>query len=160
MTGLKRQKPVSRGGVVFFWVMIVLLVVFLGLGGGGGLIKEGLDGRSALADGPSGTFTPTDRFCKKNGCTWIGDFVSREGTITRTGIKLRDDVRVSRTDPMPAEIADVRLHDDAGEPLAYTTDHNWGWTLSKGISLLVLCLTMPVFLIRLLRRHQRQTQSR
>jgi hypothetical protein len=160
MTAPKRQKPVTRGGLVFFWFLVVFMVVFLGLGGGGGLIKESLDGRSALADGPSGTFTPTDRFCKKNGCTWIGDFVSREGTITRTGIKLRDDVRVSRTDPMPVEIADVRLHDDAREPLAYTTDHNWGLRLAGGIFLLVMCLTMPVFLIRLLRRHQRQTQSR
>ncbi|MBB4911159.1 hypothetical protein [Actinophytocola algeriensis] len=95
---------------------MIVFVALIGLGGGGGLIKGGLDGRSALADGPSGTFTPTDRDCTKDGCTWIGDFVSHEGTITRTGIELRDEVRVSRTDPMPAEIADVRLHDDAGGP--------------------------------------------
>ncbi len=65
---------------------MIVVLVFLGLGGGGGLIKEGLDSRSALANGPSGTFTPTDRSCNKTGCAWIGDFVSREGTITRTGI--------------------------------------------------------------------------
>jgi hypothetical protein len=144
---------------VFIWFMIVFIVL-IGLGGGGSLIKDGLDGRSALADGPSGTFAPTDRDCGKDGCTWIGDFVSHEGTITRTGIELRDEVRVSRTDPMPAEIADVRLHDDARRPVAYTTDRNWGWTLSSGIVLLVLCLTMPVFLIRMVRRHQRQTHPR
>ncbi len=61
---------------------------------------------------------------------------------------------------MPAEIADVRLHDDARRPVAYTTDHNSGGTLSNGIFLLVLCLTISVFLIRLLRRQRRQTQSR
>ncbi len=160
MTAPKRQKPVTRAGVVFCWFMIVFLVVFLGFGGGGSLIKDGLDSRSALANGPSGTFTPTDSHCTKDGCTWIGDFVSHEGAIKRTGIKLRDEVRVSRTDPAPAEIADVRLHDDASDSVAYTTDHNWGWTLAKGIFLLVLCLTMSVFLIRMLRRHQRQTQPR
>jgi len=160
MTAPKRQKPVSRGGVVFFWFMIVFMVVFLGLGGGGSLIKDGLDSRSAQANGPSGTFTPTDRECNKEACTWIGDFVSGEGAITRTGIELRDGVRVSRTDPMPAKIADVRLHDDDGRSVAYTTDHSWGWKLAGGIFLLALCLTMPVFLIRLLRRHQRQTQPR
>ncbi len=158
MTGLKRQKPVTRGGVVFFWFGMVFLV-FLGLVGGGGVIKESLDGRSALADGPSGTFTPTGRDCGKSSCTWVGDFVSRDGTITRTDIELRDGERVRRSSPMPAEIADVRLHDGASGALAYTTDHNWGVRLAGGIVLLVLCLTMPVFLIRLLRRQQRQTQS-
>jgi len=108
-------KPLTRGGRVFFWFMIVFIVL-IGLGGGGSLIKDGLDGRAALADGASGTFAPTDRDCGKDGCTWISDFVSHEGTITRT--------------------------------------------LSGGIILLVLCLTMPVFLIRMVRRHQRQTHPR
>ncbi|GAB3929566.1 hypothetical protein GCM10029976_029420 [Kribbella albertanoniae] len=44
----------------------------------------------------------------------IGEFASRDGTITRTGIELLDDeVHVSRTDPMLAEIADVGLYDAA-----------------------------------------------
>jgi hypothetical protein len=61
---------------------------------------------------------------------------------------------------MPAEIADVGLHDDASESVAYTKDHSWGWSLVGGVLLLALGLTMPVFLIRVLRRHQRQTQAR
>jgi hypothetical protein len=145
--------------MVFFWFMLVCIVLF-SLLVGGGVIKGGLDGRSALANGPFGTFAPTDRTCSKDGCTWIGDFMSHDGTITRTGIKLRDGERGSRTDPMPAEIADVALHDDAGESVAYTKDHSWGWSLVGGVLLLVLGLTMPVFLIRVFRRHQRQTQAR
>ncbi|MFB6718681.1 hypothetical protein ACFCV3_00885 [Kribbella sp. NPDC056345] len=144
---------------MFIWFMIVF-VVLIGLLGGGFAIKGGLDGRSALADGPAGTFAPTDRVCGKYGCTWIGDFVSHDGRITRTGIKLLDGVDVSRTDPMPAEIADVRLHDDDSGSVAYAKDHSWGSSLVGGALLLVLCLTMPVFLIRMLRRHQRQTQAR
>ncbi len=144
---------------MFVWIMIVFIVL-IGLGGGAAGIKDALDGRAALADGSPGTFTPTDRDCGKNGCTWIGDFVSHDGTITRTGVVLRDEVRVSHSDPMPAEIADVRLHDDAGRPVAYTTDHNWGLSLSIGIVLPVLCLTMAVFLIRMVRRHQRQPHPR
>jgi hypothetical protein len=145
--------------MVFFWFMVVFIVL-MGLLGGGAGIKGGLDGRSALANGPFGTFAPTDRDCGKNGCTWIGDFVSDDATITRTGIKLRDGVRVSHGDPMPAEIAGVSLHDDADGSVAYTKDHSWRSSLVGGALLLVLCLTMPVFLIRSVRRHQRQTQVR
>ncbi len=159
MTAPRRPKPLTRAGRVFIWFMIVCIVL-MGLLGGGFAIKTGLDARSALANGPSGTFAPTDRDCSKNGCTWIGDFVSHDGTITRTGIRLRDGVRVSRTDPMPAKIADVGLHDDASGSVAYTNDHSWGTSLAGGVLLLALCLTMPVFLIRMVRRHQRQTQPR
>ncbi|WBQ04101.1 hypothetical protein [Kribbella sp. CA-293567] len=159
MTAARRPKPMTRGGAVFVWFMIVCIVL-MGLLGGGAGIKAGLDGRSALANGPSGSFAPTDRTCGKSSCTWIGDFVSHDGTVTHTGIKLLDGVSVSRTDPMPARIADVRLHDDADGSIAYTEDHSWGWSLVGGALLLLLGLTMPVFLIRVLRRHQQQTQAR
>ncbi len=150
----------TRVGRVFIWFMIVFLAL-MGLLVGGFAIKAGLDARSALANGPFGTFAPTDRVCGKYGCTWIGDFVSHDGTITRTGIKLLDGVDVSRTDPMPAEIADVSLHDDADGSVAYTKDHSWGTSLVGGVLFLVLVgLAMPVFLIRMVRRHQRQTQPR
>ncbi|WP_432940439.1 hypothetical protein ACQPXM_31665 [Kribbella sp. CA-253562] len=159
MTAARQPKPMTRGGLAFFWFMIVCIAL-MGLLGGIAGITAGLDGRSALVNGPSGSFAPTDRTCGKGGCTWIGDFVSHDGTITRTGIKLRDGVRVSRTDPMPVQIADVGLHDDAGESVAYTKDHSWRFSLVGGVLFLVLCPTMLVFLIRVLRRHQRQTPAR
>ncbi|WP_238176108.1 hypothetical protein [Kribbella albertanoniae] len=145
---------------MLIWFMIVFLAL-VGLLVGGFAINAGLDGRSALANGPFGTFAPTDRGCGKYDCTWIGDFVSHDGTITRTGTKLLDGVDVSRTEPMPAEIADVGLRDDAGGSVAYTKDHSWGTSLVGGVLFLVLAgLTMPVLLIRMVRRHQRQTQPR
>jgi hypothetical protein len=136
---------------------MIVFIVLVGLGGGGSLIKDGVDSRAALTGGPSGTFVPTDRKCGKSSCTWIGDFVSHDRTITRTGVELRDTVRVRRGDPMPATIDDVRLHDDTSKPVAYTRDHSWGWSVAGGAVILVMCLTMPVFLIRMVRRHQRLT---
>jgi hypothetical protein len=157
MVAPKPQRSLTRAGKVFCWFMIVF-VALLGVLGGVALIKDGVDSRAALADGPSGTFAPTDRTCHKEGCTWIGDFVSDDGTITRTGIELLDNVRVRHGHPMPAEIDDVRLHDDTSRSVAYTNDRDWRGSLFGGIALPVFCLTMTVFLIRMMRRHQRANE--
>ncbi|SQE00429.1 MULTISPECIES: hypothetical protein [unclassified Parafrankia] len=148
-------KPLTKGGKVAIWFMIVFIAL-VGVGGGTALIVEGLDGRDALADGPVGTLTPTGRQCGKDDCSWIGEFVSEDGTITRTGVRLRDAERIRRSDPMPTSIDNVRLHNDAGRPTAYTIDYNPGPKIVGGVFLLVFCLVVAVLLVRMVRRHTRR----
>jgi hypothetical protein len=154
----KPSKPLTKGGRVFIWLMIVF-VAMIGLGGGIALITEGLAGRDALADGPVGTLTPTDRRCSKESCSWIGEFVSEDGAITRTDVELRDADRVRRTDPMPARIDNVRLHDDADRPTVYPIDYNPVPKIAAGVFVLVFCLVAVVLLVRMVRRHKRPAGS-
>ncbi len=153
----KPSKPLSKGGEVFVWFMIVF-VGLVGLGGGAALITSGLAGSDALADGPVGTFTPTDRQCAEESCSWIGEFVSDDGTITRTGVELRDAGRVRRTDPMPAGVEDVRLHDDDDRPAAYSIDYNPVPSIAGGLVVLVFTLVTVVLLVRMIRRHKRRAE--
>ncbi|WP_053205237.1 hypothetical protein [Jiangella muralis] len=53
---------------------------------------------------------------------------------------------------MPARIDDVRLHDDADRPTAYTSDYDWGVRTAGGVLLLAGCLIVAALLVRLLRR--------
>jgi hypothetical protein len=154
MTAPKPPKPLSKGGRVFIWFMIVF-VAMVGLGGGIALVTEGLAGRDAMADGPVGTLTPTDRKCAKKNCSWIGDFVSEDDAITRTDVELRGAERVRRTDPMPARIDNVRLHDDDDRPTAYPIGYNPVPKIASGVFVLVFCLVTAVLLVRMVRRHKR-----
>jgi hypothetical protein len=154
MTAPKPPKPLSKGGRVVIWFLIVFIGL-IGLGGGTALITEGVNGGSALADGPVGTLTPTDRECGKDGCTLIGEFTSEDGTITRTGVELRDAEKIRRNDPTPSRVDNVRLHDDADRPTAYTIDYNPVPKIAVGIVLLVFCLVTVVLLVRMVRRYKR-----
>ncbi|WP_306360043.1 hypothetical protein [Nocardia sp. CC227C] len=98
-----------------------------------------LSAHGNLTGGPSGTFTPTDRRCGKDGCAFTGDFISHDGEFSRTGIE---------------------LHDDARSPVAYTTDYDWRWKLFGGTALMAFCLTAPIFLIRAVKRHSRRIGPR
>ncbi|MGW5381514.1 hypothetical protein [Nocardia sp. NPDC003963] len=153
----KAEKPLTRRGKLFTWGLIGVIVLF-SVGIGVGLLDMGLDARTALADGPSGTFTPTDRRCGKDGCTFTGDFVGHDGTITRIGIPLRDNARVRHGDAVPAEIDDVHLHDDADGPVGFTTDYNWRWNLFGGTALPVFGLAISVFLILMMKRRGSRTR--
>ena len=153
----KPSKPLTKGGRVFVWFMIVFIAM-VGLGGGIALITEGLDGRSALADGPAGTLTPTDRDCGRDSCSWIGEFVSEDGTLTRSGVQLRDAVRIRVGEPMPTRIDNVRLHDDARRPTAYTMDYNTGTRTAGGVFLLAFCLVTATLLVRMVRRHKQPAE--
>ncbi|HEY9409126.1 MAG TPA: hypothetical protein VIP77_06060 [Jiangellaceae bacterium] len=154
MTAPKPPKPLTKGGKVSIWFMIVFIAM-VGAGGGIALITEGLDGRDALADGPVGTLTPTDRDCGRSSCSWIGEFVSEDGTITRSDVQLRDAVRIRRGNPMPTRIDNVHLHDGAGRPTAYTIDYNAGTRTASGVFLLAFCLVIDAFLVRMVTRAQR-----
>jgi hypothetical protein len=158
MTAPKPPKPLTKGGRVVIWVLIVFIAL-LGVLGGIALITEGVDGGGAQADGPIGTLTPTDRECGKDGCTLIGEFVSEDGAITRTGVELRDAERIRRNDPTPSRIDDVRLHDDADRPTAYTVDYNPVPKIAGGAFLLVFCLVLTVLLVRMVRRHKRTAHA-
>lgn len=157
MTAPKPPKPLTKGGRVSIWFMIVFIAM-VGMGGGIALITEGLDGRGALADGPVGSLTPTDRDCGRSSCSWIGEFVSEDGTVTRSDVRLRDAVRIRLGDPMPSRIDNVRLHDDAGRPTAYTVDYNAGTRTASGVFLLAFCLVTAVLLVRMVRRHKRRPE--
>ncbi|SEE32306.1 hypothetical protein [Jiangella alba] len=157
MTAPRSPRPLTKRGRVVVWVLTVLIASF-GLGGGIALITEGLDGRDALAGGPAGTLTPTDRQCGRDSCSWIGDFTSDDGTITRTDVELRDAERVGLADPMPARIDDVRLH-DADRPAAYTADYDSRTRVAAGAALLVACLVGAALLVRMLRRNRAPEQS-
>jgi hypothetical protein len=148
----KPSKPLSKGGKVVIWFLIVF-VALLGLGGGIALIADGLAGREALANGPVGTLTPTDRECDKDGCTVIGEFVSEDGELTRADVELRNN-EMRRGDPLPAKIDNVRLHDDDDRPVAYTTDYNPVPQIVGGVALPVFCLVVTVLLVRMVRRHR------
>lgn len=154
MTASKPPKPLTKGGKVVIWFMIVFIAM-VGTGGGITLITEGLNGRDALANGPVGALTPTNRDCGRDSCSWIGEFVSEDGTTVRSGVQLRDAVRIRIGDPMPTTIDDVRLHDDAGRPTAYTVDYNPGTRMASGVFLLAFCLVTDVLLVRVVRRAQR-----
>ncbi|MBK1787500.1 hypothetical protein [Prauserella cavernicola] len=136
MTTAKPQKPLTTRGKVFGWFLIVLMAL-VGLLGGGAVMAEGFAGRGALADGPVGSLTPTERGCGKSDCWWIGDFVSEDASITRTGVELHQSDDVRRTTPMPARIDNVRLHDDAERPAAYSTDYSSMPRIAGGTALLV-----------------------
>ncbi|MFC4852793.1 hypothetical protein [Actinophytocola glycyrrhizae] len=158
MTAPKPAKPLSKGGRVFIWFMIVF-VALIGLGGGVALIADGVAGRDALADGPVGTLIPTDRRCSEESCSWIGEFVSEDGAITRTGVELRDAGQVGRTGPMPASIDNVRLHDHPDRPAAYAIDYDPVPKIAGGAFLLVFCLATAALLVRMVRRYQRRAGS-
>jgi hypothetical protein len=151
------SKPLTTGGKVGFWLLIVFVVV-IGVGGGTALIVEGLNGRDAVAEGPVGTFTPTDRECGKDSCTWVGEFVSDDGAITRDGVELRGE-RVGRGDPMPADVGNVRLHDDDRDPVAYTDGYNPVPKVVGGAVLMVFCLVVAVVLVVATRRRVRATAA-
>lgn len=151
----KPEKPLSKGGKVFFWIMIVFFGL-AGVLGGVALITQGLDGRDAVADGPAGTLTPTDRECGKDYCRWIGEFVSDDGTVTRTGVELYGAEDFDRTDPMPTRIDNVRLHDDEEKPTAYPTDYNPVPKIVGGVFLILFTLVAEFFLIRMMRRYKRR----
>jgi hypothetical protein len=141
---------------VVCWFLIVFIVL-IGLGAGVSLITAGLEGRAAVAGGPVGVFTPTDRQCGKDGCTWIGEYVSEDGAIVRTEVLLRDAERVRAVDPMPNRIDDVRLADDPERrPVAYTADFNWVFSLVSGVLFPVGCLVGAFFLARMVRRYRSQ----
>ncbi|MBB4909955.1 hypothetical protein [Actinophytocola algeriensis] len=150
----KPSKPLSKGGRVVIWTLIMFIVT-LGVFGGIAVIADGVDGGDALADGPVGTLTPTDRECGDVSCWWIGEFVSEDGAITRSGVVLRDAETVRRGDPMPSGIDNVRLHDDPERPTAYTDDYNPVPGIVIGGFLLVFCLVTAVLLARMVRRHKR-----
>ncbi|WP_154814933.1 hypothetical protein [Actinophytocola xinjiangensis] len=138
-------------------VLIGLLIVFiavLGVGGGVALITEGVDGRTAVADGPAGTLTPTGRQCGKESCSWIGTFTSDDRKTTRRDVELRDDQTVRRSDPTPAKIPDVRLH-DGDPPVAYSTDYSPVPKIAGGVALIVVCLTVAVLLVLRVRRERK-----
>lgn len=57
---------------------------------------------------------------------------------------------------MPARIDDVRLHDDADRPTAYTSDYD-SWTRTAGgVALLAGCLVTAALLVRMLRRYRHE----
>lgn len=140
------------------WFMIAFIAL-ISVGSGTALITEGLDGRDALADGPVGALTPTDRRCGKDSCSWTGEFVSEDGTIIRTGVDLHDAERIRRSDPMPTSIDNVRLHNDADRPTAYTIDYNPGPKIAGGVFLLAFCLAVAVLLVWITRRYTRRGPS-
>lgn len=135
------------------WLLIVFVVV-VGVGAGAGLVTSGLEGRAAVTGGPVGVFTPTERQCGKNGCSWVGEYVSEDGAIVRTGVPLRDAVRIRPVDPMPSRIDGVRLADDEDRPEAYTVDFDWVWSSVAGLVLLASCLVAAFLMARTLRRHR------
>ncbi len=134
---------------------MLVFVVMLGLGLGSIAIKSWVDSRAALNNGPVGTLIPNDRTCGKDGCSWIGEFVSADGTVTRTGVRLIDNERVRRSDPMPARFDNVHLHDDPQRPLAYPDDYVYWWLLPVGIGVLVGCPAVAFVLYRVMKRHER-----
>ncbi|WP_017600499.1 hypothetical protein [Nocardiopsis lucentensis] len=126
----------------------VLVCVLLLLSSLPGLFQaaEGLSGRETLVSGPVGTFTPVDRSCNNGGCALVGTFTSGDGSIIRQDVVLsRDAVRLSRSDPMPTAIGDVRLGPSGFfRTFAYTTDYSWQWAVTKGVLIAVL---VPVALL-------------
>ncbi|WP_447004698.1 hypothetical protein ACRAKI_34805 [Saccharothrix isguenensis] len=153
MRASKALPPLTRRGRVVCWFLIVFIVL-VGLGVGGSLIGTGLEGRAAVAEGPVGVLTPTDRQCGKNGCSWIGDFESEDGAVVRAGVPLNDAVTVRKGDPTPSRIADVRLADDPERPAAYTADFNWVSSVVGGAFFLAGCLVGGFVLARMVRRYR------
>ena len=139
---------------------MLVFVVMLGLGLGSIAIKSWVDSRAALKNGPVGTLIPNDRTCGRNDCTWIGEFTSTDGTVTRTGVRLIDNERVWRSDPMPARFDNVHLHDDPQRPLAYPDDYVYWWLLPVGIGVLVGCPAVAFVLYRVMKRHERRYPRR
>ncbi|MFJ8857212.1 hypothetical protein ACIRD8_02155 [Streptomyces sp. NPDC102451] len=130
----------------------IAFVLLIALGGGLGLAAEGIEGRTALRDGPVGALTPTDRRCGKESCGWIGTFTGTEGTVTERDVQLKDDVEVRRGDTMPGAIDGVRLAEDGGT--AYTADYGWRAPVVKGAALAVVGLAVATGLFLMLRRHR------
>ncbi|MFE9649699.1 hypothetical protein ACFYO0_37425 [Streptomyces sp. NPDC006365] len=149
-----RQKPISTGGRVFFWVVVVLILLLTCVLGLGMIITEGLGARSALAHGPVGTLTPTDKKCGDESCAWVGTFASADGTVTEEDVELKDAAKVRRGDPMPATIDDVRLDDEATRPTAYTADYSWHGAVFKGSLLLLVGLGISGGLVMMMKRHR------
>ncbi len=144
-------RPLSTRGRVFIRIAIVF-VLLVTLLGGLGLATGGIEGRTALRDGPVGVLTPTDRKCNKESCDWIGTFTGADGTVTERDIELKDDVRVRRGDAMPAAIDGVRLAEDA--ETAYTADYGWRAPIVKGSALGVVGLAVATGMILMLRRYR------
>ena len=147
-------KPMGCVSRVFVWTMIVLIPLFtvtIGLY----FVTDGLSGRDTLANGPVGTFTPTEKSCGgRGGCHLEGTFTSDDGTITRHDVDLRDAMRVGSGDPLPPPVADVRLDTDARRPTAFTADYSWGWAVVQGVGFAVLGPAMAIGLAVGTRRYQ------
>ncbi|TCJ30972.1 hypothetical protein [Parafrankia sp. BMG5.11] len=148
-----RQKQLTTRGRVFCWVMIVF-VLLTTCAAGLTLIIEGIDGRRALAHGPVGTLTPTDRKCGDESCTWVGTFASADGTVTEEDVELKDAEKVRFSAPMPATIDDVRLDDEDTRPTAYTADYNWRGSVFKGSFVILFGLGISGGLVMMLKRHR------
>lgn len=137
--------------------MAIGFILLVSLGGGLGLASEGIEGRTALRDGPVGTLTPTDRTCGKESCSWIGTFTSTDGTVTARDVDLRDDTEADRGDAMPAAIDDVRLAENAES--AYTADYSWLPPVVKGAVVALVGLAIAVGLMVMLRRRRATTTT-
>lgn len=132
-------------GQVFVWTMIPLLALFT-IGIGLYFTSEALSGREALATGPVGTFTPTDRSCGRGGCVLKGTFTGDDGAVTRHDVTLRHASRIRSGDPVPASIGGVRLNAEADTPVAYTADYSWRWAVAKGAGFTVVGPVMSIAL--------------
>jgi hypothetical protein len=145
-------------GRIFVWVMIVFILLTC-TGVGLGLIAEGVGGRRALAEGPVGTLTPTDRECGKSYCAWVGTFAAADGTVTKKDVELKGGERARKSDPLPAAIPGVRLDDEANRPLAYTTGYEWYGPVIKGGVLALVGLGAAGALVVMLRRYRKKAAS-
>ncbi|MFH9830786.1 hypothetical protein ACH4NC_05660 [Streptomyces sp. NPDC017201] len=145
-----RERVAIRAAVVF--------VLLIALGGGLGLASEGIEGRTALRDGPVGTLTPVDRECGKECCDWIGTFTGTDGTVTERDVELRDAVDARRDDVPPGAIDGVRLAEGGGT--AYTADYGWHAPVAKGAALAAVGLAVAAGLVLMLRRHRGAAVSR
>jgi hypothetical protein len=143
---------------VFVWVGIVVILLFTAAVGAS-LIGEGLNGRRVLAEGPVGTFTPTDRECNKEACWWLGTFAATDGAVTAKNVELLDAEKVRRGDPRPAAISKVRLDDHATRPTAYTADYSWRGSVIKGSVLVLVGLAISGGLVTMLRRYRSRATS-
>lgn len=148
---MRTGRPMTRQGRVFVRVA-AFFVLLVSLGGGLGLAVEGIEGRAALRDGPVGSLAPTDRTCGKESCSWIGTFISDDGSVTAPDVELRDAADVRRGDPMPARIDGVRLAEDA--EAAYTADYGWLGPVVKGSVLALVGLAITTGVVLMLRRQR------
>ncbi|MFC0627093.1 hypothetical protein [Kribbella deserti] len=151
------KRPLRTRERVFVLIGIVFILLFT-LGGGLSLATEGLEGRSALRDGPVGTLTPTDRKCGDESCRWVGTFTRADGTVMGQDIVLNDSVRVRHTDPMPGAIEGVRLAENA--KTAYTADYGWRVPIVKCGVLALVGLAIATGLILMLRSYRTTAKSR